>query len=92
MKKIFYPLVKNPFLNSDLQEGINVIKSKQLTIGAKTNQIEKYFDKKFKVKYSTMLNSGSSANLLAFQTLINPYRKKRLKWYDSLNIKNIITY
>ena len=47
MKKIFYPLVKNPFLNTDLQEGINVIKSKQLTIGAKTNQIEKYFDKKF---------------------------------------------
>ena len=89
MKKIFYPLVKNPFLNSDLQEGINVIKSKQLTIGAKTNQIEKYFDKKFKVKYSTMLNSGSSANLLAFQTLINPYRKKRLNSGDEVLVPTL---
>ena len=89
MKKLFYPLVKNPFLNNDLQEGIKIIKSKQLTLGTKTNQIEKYFDKKFKVKHSTMLNSGSSANLLAFQTLINPYRKKRLKTGDEVLVPTL---
>ena len=76
MKKLSYPLTKNPFLNNDLKEGIKVIKSKQLTLSKKTKEIENYFGKKFSIKYSTMVNSGSSANLLAFQTLINPYRKK----------------
>ena len=33
-----------------------------------------------------MVNSGSSANLLALQCLINPYRKKRLKKGDSVLI------
>ena len=36
-----------------------------------------------------MLNSGSSANLLAFQCLINPYRKKRLKPGDEVLIPAI---
>ena len=84
MKKLSFPLIKNPFDDGDLQEGIKVIKSKQLTLSTKTMQIEKYFNRKFNVKNSTMLNSGSSANLLAFQTLINPYRKKRLKAGDKV--------
>ena len=33
-----------------------------------------------------MVNSGSSANLLALQCLINPYRKKRLKHGDEVLI------
>ena len=37
-------------------------------------------------KYSLMVNSGSSANLLAFQCLINPYRKRRLKKNDEILI------
>ena len=53
MKKLSYPLIKNPFSNEDLQEGIKVIKSKQLTLSKKTTQIEKYFDNKFKVKNFT---------------------------------------
>jgi len=36
MKKVSYPLTKNPFLKDDLKEGIKVIKSKQLTL-SKTN-------------------------------------------------------
>ena len=31
-----------------------------------------------------MVNSGSSANLLAFHCLTNPYRKKRLKRGDEV--------
>jgi len=89
MKKLSYPLIKNPFSNEDLLEGIKVIKSKQLTLSKKTTQIEKYFDNKFKVKNSTMVNSGSSANLLAFQTLINPYRKKRLKPGDEVLVPTL---
>jgi CDP-6-deoxy-D-xylo-4-hexulose-3-dehydrase len=36
-----------------------------------------------------MVNSGSSANLLAFQCLINPYRKKKLKKGDEVLIPTI---
>ena len=36
-----------------------------------------------------MINSGSSANLLAFQCLINPYRRKRLKKGDEVLIPSI---
>ena len=43
MKKLSYPLTKNPFLNEDLKEGIKVIKSKQLTLSKKTKEIENYF-------------------------------------------------
>ena len=89
MKKLSFPLIKNPFDRDDLQEGIKVIKSKQLTLSTKTTQIEKFFDKKFKVRNSTMLNSGSSANLLAFQTLINPYRKKRLNPGDEVLVPTL---
>ena len=89
MKKPGYPLTKNPFLNDDLREGIKVLKSKQLTLSNKTKEIENYFRKKFKIKYSTMVNSGSSANLLAFQTLINPYRKKRLKPNDEVLVPTL---
>ena len=36
-----------------------------------------------------MVNSGSSANLLAFQTLINPYRKKRLNPNDEVLVPTL---
>ena len=36
-----------------------------------------------------MVNSGSSANLLALQCLINPYRKKRLKRGDEILIPSL---
>ena len=36
-----------------------------------------------------MVNSGSSANLLALQCLINPYRKKKLKIGDSVLIPTV---
>jgi len=89
MNNLIYPLTKNPFSNDDLKEGIKVIKSKQLTLSKKTIEIEKYFGKKFNIKYSTMVNSGSSANLLAFQTLINPYRKRRLKPNDEVLVPTL---
>ena len=89
MKKLSYPLTKNPFLNDDLSEGIKVLKSKQLTLSKKTQEIENYFKKKLNIKYSTMVNSGSSANLLAFQALINPYRKKRLSPNDEVLVPTL---
>ena len=89
MKKSFYPLIENPYRNKDITEGIKILKSKKLTIGPKTDEFQKYFSKILKTKFSTMVNSGSSANLLAFQCLINPYRKNRLKPGDEVLIPSV---
>ena len=50
---------------------------------------KKEFSRKIKTKFSLMVNSGSSANLLAVQCLINPYRKKRLKQGDEILIPSL---
>jgi len=48
-----------------------------VTTGAKVNRFETKFSKKFKVKHSHMVNSGSSANLVMIAAL-----KKRYNWND----------
>ena len=48
-----------------------------VTTGAKVNRFEAKFGKKFKVKHSHMVNSGSSANLVMIAAL-----KARYKWTD----------
>ena len=89
MNKYFYPLIEDPFSNNDISEGIKVLKSKQLTISKKTVNFEKDFSSSLKSKYSLMVNSGSSANLLALQCLINPYRKNSLKAGDEVIIPTL---
>ena len=76
MNNFSYPLVENPFSDDDIKKGISVLNSKQLTLSTNTFNFEKKFKNKIKSNFSLMVNSGSSANLLAFQCLINPYRKK----------------
>ena len=80
--KFSYPLLENAFTKSDISEGIKVIKSQKLTMGAKTKEFEKKFSKFFNTKYCLMVNSGSSANLLAMFALINPKKENRLKRGD----------
>ena len=89
MNSFFYPLVDDPFSNDDIKKGIKVLKSRQLTLASETLNFEKSFSKKLSTKYSLMVNSGSSANLLALQCLINPYRKKKLKKGDEVLIPTL---
>ena len=87
--KYLFPIKDSTFRNKDLIEGIKVIFSKEVTMSKVTEKFEKIFSKKIKIPYSLMVNSGSSANFLAFQCLINPYRKKRLKKGDEVLIPSI---
>lgn len=89
MKKYFYPLIENPYRKSDINEAIKVLRSKKLTIGPVTDKFQNKFTKKLNSKFSLMVNSGSSANLLALQCLINPYRKKRLSPGDEVLIPSL---
>ena len=84
MSKYFYPLVKNPYRKKDIFNAIQVLKSNKITAGPKVITFENEFKKKIKANNSLLVNSGSSANLLALQCLINPYRKKRLKHGDEV--------
>ena len=74
-----FPLKESTFRDNDLIEGIKVILSKNMTMSDITKKFENLFSRSLKTSYSTMVNSGSSANLLAIQCLINPYRKNSLK-------------
>lgn len=89
MNSFFYPLVDDPFSSDDIKKGIKVLKSRQLTLANETLNFEKSFSKKLNAKYSLMVNSGSSANLLALQCLINPYRKNRLVKGDEVLIPTL---
>jgi len=77
-----YPLHENALSNKDIDAGIRVLKSKQITMSKKTKEFEKYFAKKLGVNYALMVNSGSSANLLATFASGNLLRQKRFKKGD----------
>ena len=77
--KFKYPLITNPFSKSDLDAGRRVLSSGKITMNKITEDFEKKFAKYLGVKYALMVNSGSSANLLAFFALINPKLKNKIK-------------
>ena len=55
----------------------SLINGRWITTGVEVNKFEKKFSKRFNVKYSHMVNSGSSANLVMISAL-----KRRFNWQD----------
>ena len=55
----------------------------------KTKEFEKKFAKRIGAKYALMVNSGSSANLLATFAAGNPLRKNRFKIGDEALIPSV---
>jgi len=78
-KKNKYLLSPNSFSNEDVIKASEVLFSKKITMGNITKIFEKKFAKFIGSKYALMVNSGSSANLLAMFALINPLKKNFLK-------------
>ena len=69
-----YKLCDFPWDDNERKAAIDVINSGNFTMGAKVQEFEKEFAKKMGAKYAVMVNSGSSANLLAIAALC--YSKK----------------
>ena len=67
--KIFYG--KAVYDNKEIQASINVLKNKSLTLidGPSVKSLETKISKLFGKRYGLMVNSGSSANLLALASL-----------------------
>ena len=86
MSQFKYPLLSNAFNSNDINCGIKVLKSKQLTMSNITKKFEKNFAKVVGTKYALMTNSGSSANLLALSAITNPIFKKKLNPGDEVLI------
>ena len=78
-KKIIYPLIDDAFSSVDICKGIEVLLSGQLTMSEITREFEYEFAKYIGTRYALMVNSGSSANLLAAFALVNPRKKNFLK-------------
>jgi CDP-6-deoxy-D-xylo-4-hexulose-3-dehydrase len=77
MKNLKYPLLYKGFTDSDKKIAIDIVKSGQITMSKITQKFEKDFAKKIGSKYALMVNSGSSANLLAAFASTNPMRNNR---------------
>ncbi|HIE16113.1 MAG TPA: DegT/DnrJ/EryC1/StrS family aminotransferase [Bacteroidales bacterium] len=73
MLTIKYPLATETWDHAEYTAINNVIASGKFTMGDKVKEFENNFSKFFNIKYSVMVNSGSSANLLAIAALF--YRK-----------------
>lgn len=84
-----YQLSPNSFSNEDMIEGIKIMVSKKITMSKKTRLFEEKFAKFLGCKYAIMVNSGSSANLLAMFALINPLKKNKLKSGDECLIPSL---
>lgn len=67
---IKYPLSDDTWGKEEIEAINNVIASRSFTMGAKTHEFEEMFAEYFGAKYAVMVNSGSSANLIAIAALI----------------------
>ncbi len=72
-----YPLAKDTWDNEELEAINDVIRSKRYTMGPKVREFEERFADYFGSKYAVMVNSGSSANLLAIASLVYSGRLNR---------------
>ena len=67
---INYPLAADTWDEKEYEAIDRVIKSNRFTMGPEVEKFEEEFAKYFGSKYAVMVNSGSSANLIAVSALI----------------------
>jgi CDP-6-deoxy-D-xylo-4-hexulose-3-dehydrase len=85
-EKLHFPLVDSSYDNEEIISCIATLVSGQLTMGAKVRQFEESFARYCGAPYAVMVNSGSSANLLALSVLTNPLRSARLHAGDKVAV------
>lgn len=88
-KKFNYPLLENGFSDEDIIKAVEVLLTKKITMGDITKKFEIEFANFVGSKYALMVNSGSSANLLAAFAMINPQKKNRLKLGDQFLVPSL---
>ena len=77
--KTLIPLIKPAFGPDEIIESLDSLLTTNVTMGTKVKKFENLFSKYLKSKFASMVNSGSSANLVALSALTNPLFSRRLK-------------
>lgn len=67
------PLSQSEIGEAEILEAIRVLRSGRVTMGAECERFEKLLAQHLGVPFAVMVNSGSSANLLALFALSNPH-------------------
>ncbi|CAF3424429.1 unnamed protein product [Rotaria socialis] len=70
-----FPLAMNPFGEDEILAMTEVLLSGRLTLGAEVEKAERKFSEFIGAPYAIMVNSGSSANLLAVSAITNKLRR-----------------
>ena len=70
--KTTIPLISPSYGKEEILESFSSLLSTWVTMGTKVSKFEKLFAKYIGTKYAIMVNSGSSANLLALSILSDP--------------------
>lgn len=78
------PLITPSYGWEEVTEAIDSLLSTRVTMGAKVKQFESMFASYIGVKHAVMVNSGSSANLMALSALTNPVTKNHIKLGDEI--------
>lgn len=76
--KTTIPLVVPAFDYGEIMEAIDSLLAKNVTMGKKVKEFERLFSEYLGAKNSVMVNSGSSANLVALSILSNKLTKGRV--------------
>lgn len=84
--KLQFPLVDSSYDNAEILSCISTLLSGQLTMGAQVRRFEQEFARHCAAPHAVMVNSGSSANLLAMSALTNPLRSRHLKRGDKVGV------
>lgn len=70
------PLASIGLREQDIESAIEVLRSGNLTMGAKVAKFEQVMAEYLQVKHFIMVNSGSSANLAIIEALLRPTKRK----------------
>jgi CDP-6-deoxy-D-xylo-4-hexulose-3-dehydrase len=81
-----FPLGQNVHDQEDIKTMVDTLFTEQFTMGKQVETFEKIFADYLGVKYAIMVNSGSSANLIALHALINHKYSHQLSTGDEVLI------
>ena len=71
---VLFPLAMNPFGEDEILAMTEVLLTGRLTLGVEVERVERKFAQIVGAPYAVMVNSGSSANLLAVSAIANKLR------------------
>lgn len=72
-------LIEPAFGSDEVIESLDSLLTTNVTMGSKVKRFEGLFAKYLKSRFASMVNSGSSANLVALAALTNPWFSQRIK-------------